>query len=368
MIYPDYNNCLVNLSCSILKEFRIENNNTLKMFDKLLEKKYKNIVVLVLDGMGKCILDNNLSKDGFFNSHLVGTYSSVFPPTTVAAITSIDSGKYPNESCYLGWDCYYEEIDKTVSVFTNCEACTNIQAAEYNVASTLRPYESIIDKINKNGGHAYRVTPYVEPYPDKFADICKNIELLCKKSEKKYIYSYFNEPDYTMHINGCYSDSSIEVLQNLENQVKSLCDKLEDTLFIITADHGHIDTQNINIFDYPKLSNCLKRIPSIEPRAVNFFVKEDKLKEFEEEFNKNFKDKFNLMPKEEVIKTKLFGLGDNHEKFSSMIGDYLAVAVSDMAIFNNEEEKSKFIGGHAGITEDEMIIPFIAIDTDLDKI
>ena len=119
------------------------------MFDKLLEKKYKNIVVLVLDGMGKCILDNNLSKDGFFNSHLVGTYSSVFPPTTVAAITSIDSGKYPNESCYLGWDCYYEEIDKTVSVFTNCEACTNIQAEEYNVASTLRPYESIIDKINK---------------------------------------------------------------------------------------------------------------------------------------------------------------------------------------------------------------------------
>ena len=171
-----------------------------------------------------------------------------------------------------------------------------------------------------------------------------------------------------MHINGCYSDISIEVLQNLENQVKSLCDKLEDTLFIITADHGHIDTQNINIFDYPKLSNCLKRIPSIEPRAVNFFVKEDKLKEFEEEFNKNFKDKFNLMPKEEVIKTKLFGPVDNHEKFSSMIGDYLAVAVSDMAIFNNEEDKSKFIGGHAGLTEGEMIIPFIAIDTDLDKI
>ena len=74
------------------------------------------------------------------------------------------------------------------------------------------------------------------------------------------------------------------------------------------------------------------------------------------------------MPKEEVIKTKLFGPVDNHEKFSSMIGDYLAVAVSDMAIFNNEEDKSKFIGGHAGITEDEMIIPFIAIDTNLDKI
>ena len=48
--------------------------------------------------------------------------------------------------------------------------------------------QSIIDKINKNGGHAYRVTPYVEPYPDKFADICKNIELLRCISGKKIQY------------------------------------------------------------------------------------------------------------------------------------------------------------------------------------
>ena len=49
-IKPDYDNCLVNLSNSVLKAFGAETSEpTLKMADKLLEKEYKNVVVLLMD-------------------------------------------------------------------------------------------------------------------------------------------------------------------------------------------------------------------------------------------------------------------------------------------------------------------------------
>ena len=161
-----------------------EGRQKLKSLEPYLAKGYENIVVILLDGMGKCILDKNLSEDGFFNTHLETTYSSVFPPTTVAATTSVASGLTPCEHGWLGWDCYYPQIDKNVTVFLNTETGTDKPAADYNVAWTYCGYESVGSKIRAKGGNAYEVTPFVAPFPDNFEKICEQIKNLCKEPGK----------------------------------------------------------------------------------------------------------------------------------------------------------------------------------------
>lgn len=47
---------------------------------------------------------------------------------------------------------------------------------------------------------------------------------------------------------------------------------------------------------------------------------------------------------------------------SITIGDYLAVGIDDVTIFNSSEKKDFFIGVHAGLSEEEMYVPFIIID------
>ena len=65
--YPDYHNCIASLACSLLQYYGINPpNSTLPQADALLQKKYKNIVLLLLDGMGMNILKKHLSKDSFF--------------------------------------------------------------------------------------------------------------------------------------------------------------------------------------------------------------------------------------------------------------------------------------------------------------
>lgn len=131
----DYKNCIANLPNSILKKFGVNTiGNSLPLADRFLEKKYKNKVVLLLDGMGTHILEKNLDDEGFFRTHFIDSYKTVYPPTTVAATTSIDCGLMPIEHAWFGWDCYYPQVDKNVTVFLNTEQGTNNPVAENSVA------------------------------------------------------------------------------------------------------------------------------------------------------------------------------------------------------------------------------------------
>lgn len=64
--FPDYKNSLVSLANSILEKFGAgEGGQGLSLLDEYMKNDYENIVVLLLDGMGECILKNNLTADGF---------------------------------------------------------------------------------------------------------------------------------------------------------------------------------------------------------------------------------------------------------------------------------------------------------------
>ncbi len=54
--------------------------------------------------------------------------------------------------------------------------------------------------------------------------------------------------------------------------------------------------------------------------------------------------------------------GREHKDFLDMLGDYLAVATDDLAIYNTKEEADKFIAVHGGLTKEEMIIPLIIVE------
>lgn len=385
---PDYNNCLVNLSNSILKSFGARTTaGTLPLADKYLEGEYQNVVLLILDGLGTSIVERHLEKDGFFRSHMAASFDSVYPPTTVAATTSILSGLYPNEHGWLGWDIYYPQIDKNVTVFTNRDqekerenavpsaadpdgkkrwAKDSLEeafpAAEYSVGFRFTPYKNIIEIIKESGGSAYAAMPFMPPYPQSADAILSHVEKLCNESGRKFIYAYWNEPDSTMHKTGTGSLETHRIVTELEKMAEKTVSGLSDTLFLIAADHGHMDSRNCCLLDYPEIMNCLVRQPSFEPRTLNLFVKEEYKETFPKIFNKAFGDSFVLLTKEEVFSERVFGTGNDRDGLEEMIGDYVALAISDKSIFNTHIGAQEMSGVHAGLTEEERRIPFIVIE------
>ena len=384
---PDYNNCLVNLANSILKKFGAETlHGTLAIADRYLARDHKNIVILLLDALGTSIMERHLEKDGFFRSHFAGSFDSVYPPTTVAATTSVMSGLYPNEHGWLGWDMYYPELGKNITVFQNTEQLKEKegavpgrdaeenavwgedsleelkQAAEFNAGFTYTPYKNVVDRINDAGGEAYFSMPFMPPYPGDIDAILQRIGELCGQPGKKFIYTYWNEPDSTMHRTGTKSPEAHEMVVELEKKVEKAVSGLSDTLFFVIADHGHIDSKNLCILDHPEITECLKHLPSLEPRTLNLFVKDGYKESFPALFKKHFGDDFVLLTREDTIASKLFGAGRDRDGLSEMIGDFVAVAVSDTSIYKTHYEAQEMPGVHAGLTPEEYIIPLIVIE------
>lgn len=364
---PDYNNCTVNLACSILKEFgaKCPDHPTLAAADQFLQKKtYKNIVVFLLDAMGQSVLDQNLDAGGFFNRHLATTYSAIFPSTTAAATTSIDSALCPSEHGWLGWNCYFSGLDRIVTVLLNRDADTGEEITDCHVGHTYCPYKSIHERIREAGAMSYISMPYAEPYPGTFDLVCRRVQELCALDGRKYIYAYWDEPDTTMHRTGCYSDASKTVLLTLEQKVENMCKNLAgtDTLLFITADHGHMDSKNLVLSNYPDLATCLLRPTFLEARAVGFFVKPDCRERFVETFHGYFPDFFRLMTKEEAIASGLFGPANEGSRLDAMLGDYLAVATGAYSLYPTQEKARRHVGTHAGLTAEEMRIPLIAVE------
>ena len=59
----------------------------------------------------------------------------------------------------------------------------------------------------------------------------------------------------------------------------------------------------------------------------------------------------------------ILGFGKPHPRTSGFVGDFLAMATTEKTLFTAREEH-EFVGVHAGLTEEEMTVPFIAIETE----
>lgn len=367
-IKNDYNECLTNLACSIAKYFGASyKHNTIDYIDKLLDdKKPKNVVTILFDGMGSALLDEHLSKDAFFVRNRIKSISTVFPATTVAATTSMRTGLNPCETGMLGWTMYFDECDDVIVTF----AQSSKEDDEYKVLESAKSYVSkyltykeVTDRINEETSYkGYKVTSFDDDRYNDLDDMFSKIDNLCNQDGKKYIYTYSDEPDHTLHDVGTDSVQIKDIILNMQDRVNMLAEKLSDTLIFVVADHGHLNSENIFLDDYQDFLECLERLPSIEPRTTAFFVRDGMKKEFETLFEKYFSDYFYLYTKQEVIDMKLFGDGEENKKFRSELGDYLAISFTKKAFIYKGDCPLK--SQHAGYSDEEVYVPLIVIDAD----
>jgi len=246
-------------------------------------------------------------------------------------------------------------------MFLNTKKDTDEVVSKEEVSKKYFPYSSIIDLINKKY-KAYKLMPFGEDSYYDLDDMNKRTIELSKVDGKKFIYAYCDEPDHTMHQIGTDADETISLFQKINKSTQMLCNGLEDTLVIVVADHGHLNCQSITLSEYPDIFSLLAKDISIESRACNFFIKDGKKDEFEDLFKKYFGNDFYLYSKNEVLDKKIFGIGNEHQKFQDSLGDYLAIAISNK-YFRYDENSVNMFSMHGGIMEDEVMVPLIIFDS-----
>ena len=364
IVYPDYTNSSINLVNSLLRHYGCETfHNGIEVLDEVLKQDHKHVFLIILDGMGTKIINSNLPKTSFLRSRHMMDISAVYPCTTVAATTAIQSGKTPIETGWLGWHQYIPDIDQDITLFTNTIYHTGEKFTEFIVSEKYLAYESITTMIHKRGIKTADIYPaFKQDGAASFAEVCQRIAMIAQTNEKTFTYVYWDQPDETMHKTGCYSDKTKNELLMIDQDLKQLSEILDDDcLLLITPDHGMIDVEEVSLKQYPLILECLLREVSFETRCNNFFVKEDKFDQFEKEFKYHFPD-FILMSKQEVLAKGLFGSGEAHPMVDKMIGTHLAMAIGKRIIKHENNVEFSFKAHHAGLSTEEMIIPLIVYD------
>lgn len=376
--FPDYKNCIMGIPNSIAGYYGAKTPHPgLPILDSILKNDYKNVVFMIYDGMGTKMLEDNLPKNSFLRKNIQSEISSVFPPTTVAACTSYYSGQSPFEHGWLGWALYFKEFDKQIEIFTGTEYFSRTPSGQTDVGNTIMPFESIylkVDKATDKQVKTYSLYPSYIARPadpevvlgyETFDEMLSLTADLCKTDERKFIVAYNPQPDSTSHKTGCASLEVRTILEDMNKKTEAFCKTLEDTLVIISADHGHIDVdKDVFINEIPELDECLLRPPSIEPRAASIFVKPGMEDTFAKLFDKYLGEDFLLFSKQRVHDMQLFGPGQGHFRYNGFIGDFIAAATGNTLLryqLPDCPEPVKFLSHHAGLTTDEMYVPLIIV-------
>ena len=113
--YPDYSNCMLNIISAIRKNYGYP--HSYESCDYLFDKQYKNVVILLLDGLGLDVLNYNLDEKSFLRKNIIHINSAIYPSTTAASTTSTKCGLSPLSSGWTGWENYLREADRNLVLF-----------------------------------------------------------------------------------------------------------------------------------------------------------------------------------------------------------------------------------------------------------
>ena len=344
----NYNRTLTNIAASVQRYFGVTpSHETFDEVDDMLTKYHPKI------------LNRALSEQAFLRRNRICNFTTVFPATTAAATTSVRTGLNPVEHGWVGWTAYIEPIDKIITLFLGTEKGEEgIVCEDFLKVKNLLISETISDQINRSGnGEAVEILPFGDDAYEGFDDMVERIVQNVSQPGQHFVYAYNDEPDASMHKYGPDAKKVRRIIREQDQKIAQLANRLHDTLMITIADHGHIKTRTIYLENYPDILMLMTHKTSIDQRAAVYKIKPGKKQEFRKLFEKYFGDYYKLYSAEEVFESKLFGDGRENPLFRAALGDYLAIAISNVAITAPGDHYH--VSHHAGYSDDEVMVPLI---------
>ncbi len=402
-VYPHYDGyCLSNVPHTITALLGCKSNG------KQLSKEVlagadtdgiEKVVLLAVDGLGYDMWSDN-ADSGFLRAFKrrgsVVPITTVFPSTTAAAITTINTGLTPLQHGLLEWTLYLEEIGMTIHTlpFTALNKTRDQLHAKGIDPKILYRGRTVYQAMKREGissatlqskhliGTAYNTLMQKGSEPMAYTSPIDMAIKLRKSLENpkgpSYINAYLEMVDSTTHAYGPYTEESREEISLLFHTLERLLlrrisrSTAKKTLLLITADHGHINTdprkttylnKYRELAGYYALGKKGGRIPPTGgPRDVFLHIKNGSLDYAHEYLSEKLGKKARIMQLGEIMEKGLFGRGRPNRMFYKRLGNLLLLPYGNNTIWHEHIKgiKNRNIGHHGGMSRNEMLIPLAA--------
>lgn len=381
---PEYKGrSIVNIPSSILARFGIEPpspelNN--EVYNCRKREDCSKVVLFIFDSLGyNCLMDV-----GSLNDFDVVPVTSVFPSTTVAAVTSLYTGVPPCVHGMVGFRLFLKEyglltnmiklspagfgdrerLEKTgfspeefLPVKTMFEMLGERDIKSY-AFTRMHYYKSGLSSIMLKGAE---IVPYVN-----IVDMLVNVKKIVKEAkDKTFVTAYVDDFDTTAHYYGTRTEEEKTTIGVFLDILKTvfLKEKLNNTEVMLTADHGQMHSfshTKVDITKHRWLMNHITMPPSGEFRASYLFAKDGCKEKCIGELNDKFSDKFIILSRNEAIEQGLFGDKEISEKTRERLGDIILISKGENFLFYPYSE-FELKARHGGLNPNEMLVPFVVL-------
>jgi hypothetical protein len=362
----------------------------------------QKVIFLLLDGLGWRFLDGGLFSHPFVRRFerdgVITKLTSQFPSTTVVHSTAMATGLTVEQTGILEW-FYYEPIIGDVI----CPLPYTL-AGEKGRETLLRhnrninaifPTQSLATEFLNEGIATYvyqhqRYTPSLfsratmpkanlVPFSSPTEGIASLFQCL-ERDERQYHFLYIDTVDHISHVHGPSSsaaqleaDSLLTVLERRLFNHESA--KIRDTLLLVTADHGQVDTDLGRVIYlnrvWPEIGNFLKKCsrngkPIVPCGGVgrNLFlhVRPECVAEVRGRLTELLLGRAEVYSVKELADAGIFGFFPPTTAFWERVGDLVILPYASECVWWYDRDRFEVDtkGNHGGLTPEELHIPFFA--------
>jgi predicted AlkP superfamily pyrophosphatase or phosphodiesterase len=363
------------------------------------DKKPKKIVLFFIDGFGWRFIEKFQSHPFIkwsIENGVLSKITSQFPSTTAAHVTLFHSGLPVGQSGIYEWNYYEPKADAVIAplFFSYAGDQSRDTLKKDNIRpDQLFPKKTFYQFLKKHHINSYifqhrNYTPStysdylfrganVCPYKTLTEAITKLFTIIGDKQFPSYYFLYFDAIDSISHQYGPNSNQlENEILVFLDIMEKIFLpnfNKLKDVVFMMTADHGHVEADPRTCFyinkKLPSIKNYLKRnkegkllAPAGSPRDLFLYTKDEYLQIVKKILEKKLYGIAEIFETKRLIKDGLFGEKISKE-FLNRVGNLVILPYKNQAVWWYEKGRFEqhFFGHHGGLTKEEMEIGLFVV-------
>jgi hypothetical protein len=363
------------------------------------------VLLLVVDGLGQWQLEAGLRAGdapalaGLLDRARRGapgvsaaTITSVFPSSTVPALTTLSTGLPPGAHGLVGWTVYLEEFGEAAELarWGPAAGTGSYQDPELggHDPAAFFPHPTLYERLGAAGVRSVVVCPAALRGSGLSAmsfrgaafagyHAASSLLVLAEQAlegrrgpERLYVYGYWSTLDTVSHHHGPRGPEHGAELAALDFALGRWLERHRprgDLLLLLTADHGHVPTDParlVRLDREPALLRHLAVPPTGERRLVYLHARPGKADAVRAHCAARLGAAADVLDAGDAAVQGLFGPGPLGAAARRRVGDLLLVARDDYQLvypFSSAREPTLFRGNHGALDPREMLVPLLAV-------
>lgn len=402
-VLPDYGGLsIANIAPTIVRLFGLEPDGTSPPLPQYiwsdLTERVECVVLLLLDAVGYLQFKEHIADQTTLFSRLARRgrlfpLTSVFPSTTVSALSSIRTGRSPLGHGFLGTNLLLSRQGVLANMLKLAPAAHTVAGSleswgwdpdgfitapslaeklaaasiETVVHTRLHFVASTLTRILLKGVDDLRGYLHL-------SDLWINLHRTLTErapGQPLFVDVYWSGIDDTAHVYGTdneYVDSALlHFSRSLEQDFISTLaeDTRRSTVLIVTADHGQIATpsdQVVHLPEHPHLRDNLLLPPAGESRAAYLYVRPGRERDLRAYVAEHLEQQFALLETDRALEAGLWGHRDELTvRGRARLGDMILLAKHKARLSSRPRKNGGHTlrGHHGSLTPEEMLVPLL---------